>query len=472
MGSTFGSLNTAYTGIQAARAAMDVAGQNIANATTVGYTRQRANQASIAAAVTAGGFISTTPHPGNGVEVTGISRLGSDYLDSRVRTAASASGYHAARAETLHALEASFNEPGPNGLSAKLDAFWTAWQDLANNPGVPANAGVVVEAGSVLATQISTTYAQVDSQWNAQRANADTLVSELNSTGTQIAALNAQIRSTLAVGGSVNELLDKRALLTADVSNLAGGTVIDNGDGTVNVLIGGNALVSGVDSNEVTLTGGAAMGEPIGLEWVKHPGLAVPLDGGELAGTISVLRPAAPSGQGGVLAETAARLNELAASLASQVNAVHSSGYTTAGTTGLDFFDVSGTGPAALNLRVIATGSSDVATGAAGEGALSGAIADAISQLANGPASPNAAWSKLVTGVGVQTQSELQQSALSDLTLKVATASQQSQAGVDTDEEALNLMTAQKAYEASARVLTALDEMLDVLINRTGVVGR
>ena len=92
-----------------------------------------------------------------------------------------------------------------------------------------------------LVTQISQGYRAVDDQWSALRTNVDGMVTDLNSAASEVADLNGRIRSTLAAGGSANELMDRRDLLTAKIANLAGGVVRPLDDGTVDVLIGGNA---------------------------------------------------------------------------------------------------------------------------------------------------------------------------------------------------------------------------------------
>src|SRR6185437_9772640 len=138
-----------------------------------------------------------------------------------------------------------------------------------------------------------------------------------------------------------------------------------------------------------------AAGSPAGVQWSDAAG-PVSLSSGKLAGDLSLLAPATPQGNGGAIAETAAKLNTLAASLAQQVNAVSVTGTTSSGATNIAFFGMSATGPAALGLSVLATGPSGVAVAAAGAGAADGSIADAIGQLGTGPGSPDVAWS---TGV-------------------------------------------------------------------------
>ncbi|BDZ45109.1 flagellar basal body protein [Naasia aerilata] len=110
--STFGSLQASYTGLQAARAGMDVTGQNIANATTEGYTRQRVSQSAIGSS-TAASIFRTGINIGQGVQVTGIERLGDSILDNRVRAASSTMGYWKVASSAMSTIETSSTSPAP-----------------------------------------------------------------------------------------------------------------------------------------------------------------------------------------------------------------------------------------------------------------------------------------------------------------------------------------------------------------------
>jgi flagellar hook-associated protein 1 FlgK len=140
-------------------------------------------------------------------------------------------------------------------------------------------------------------------------------------------------------------------------------------------------------------------------------------------------------------------------------------------TTGLDFFGFTAGVPAAEGLTVIPTSSAGIATGTVGGGPYDGSNADAISQLGSASTSPDKLWSGFVSGIGAATQSVLQQSSLADFASTSAQGAQQSNSGVSLDEENVNLLTYQHAYQGAARVMTAMDQMLDVLINHTGIVG-
>jgi flagellar hook-associated protein 1 FlgK len=310
----------------------------------------------------------------------------------------------------------------------------------------------------------------------------DSLTGRVNAAAAQVADLNVRIRSTLAAGGSANEMIDRRSTLTTSLANLVGATVREAGDGTVIVQVGGNQLVSAEKARTLTAAGPrdlagltAAGSAGVHLEWSDKPGIAVGLDGGQIAGSIALLSPA-DGGTGGSLAEAAASYNGFATALAAQVNAIHEQGATSAGVTStptapLDFFRVSGD-PAALGLSVVPTAPNEIATATPGAGNYDGSIADAISQLGTAPDSPDVLWSTIVTKIGVASKTDGQQSSLAGIAATNASSLQLANASVDSDEENMNMITFQHAYQGAARMMTAVDEMLDTLINHTGSVGR
>lgn len=472
MVSTFGSLATAYSGLAAARAGIDVTGQNIANAGTAGYTRQRVTQNSVPA--TQPGFMrGTAALAGQGVSVDGIARLASLTLDVGVRVAAGSSAYADARATALSALETGLHEPGKDGLSAKLDAFWSSWSELASHPDDPGAASAVLGAAGTVGAALASGSKAVDAQWSSVRGTVAGQVTQLNDAAKQVADLNGRIRTALASGGTANELLDQRDQLTEQIATLAGGTTRTNADGTVDVLLGGNPLVQGTDARAVALGGGGRLadGAAVTLTWTSGSAGAVSLSGGSIGGALAVLAPANGNGTGGALAQAAASYDAVATQLATTVNAVHATGTTPAGTTGTAFFALAAGVPAAQGLSVVPTDGSGLATrNAAGQ--LDDSFADALSRLGTGPGAADTTWATFVAGVGTASRSAATESTLTGLALTNARTQQQSSAGVDLDEENVNLLSYQHAYQGAARVLTAVDEMLDTIINRVGLVGR
>lgn len=474
---SFSTLSTALSALTAHRAALDVAGQNVANANTVGYTRQRAQLSSVSTAASASLF-SAGLTVGQGVNVTGVARLGDIFADARVRSTTSSAAFLATRADALTRLESTITEPGDDGIASQLGAYWAAWQDVSNNPAEAAPGQVLIEAGRTVATAIATGYRAVDTLWTETRSQADAYVTEVNAVAQGIAQLNDTIRSVLVSGGNANELIDKRDQLATTMSELTGATVRPNEDGTVNVSIGGNPVVSGTTAYGVRLTGATTMAgaeaNPVSLVWEREGAGAVVLGGGLLAGTIGILAPADATGTGGVLAEAAASYNALATSLATSVNAVHQGGLTRTGEPGGDFFSL-GTDPAvpaALGLAVAVTSPSQIAAAAPGQGSGDGSVADQISRIGASTDGPDRLWAAFVVDVGVKTQSAVQSARVSESARATAESLQLAQTSVDIDEETVNMLASQRAYQAAARVMTTVDEMLDTLINRTGVVGR
>ena len=468
--STFGALNTAYRGLTAAQQGMNVAGQNIANAATEGYTRQRVDQSSLAAPAR-GLFSGGALQPGQGVSVNAIARLGSSFLDAGVRSAGAQAGYASVRSSAMQGIEGILQEPGDNSISTALQGFWSAWQGAANQPDKTAPKGMLLNAANSVTDKISSAYKALDSQWTSVRGQAQDAVTVVNAAAAQVATYNTTIRSTLAAGGSANELIDARAKLTEQIAGLTGGTVREQPDGTVDVLVGGNALVTGGSVRTLQLAGATRLADATGnaprVEWTS-PGGTAALDGGEIAGALSVL---APADKGGAIAQAAASYNSFAKELAKAVNEVHKTGETSAGVQGVDFFAIGPAGSEALGLKG-PTDIADIALRASIGGALDTSIADKISQLGTGAGSPDKIWSGIVTEIGVQSRGAQQHESLTNAAQASALTGRASQASVSLDEENVSLLTNQHAYQAAARVMTAVDEALDVLINRTGLVGR
>ncbi|GAA1735493.1 flagellar hook-associated protein FlgK [Microbacterium paludicola] len=468
--STFSGLNTAASGLAAARRGIEVTGQNIANQLSAGYTRQRLDTSPVGSVAQAGRF-STGVVPGQGVAVEGISRLGDAVLDARVRDALGASGFWTVRAEAARSAEAAMAEPTEAGLAHLMSQFWGSWQRLSNTPDSEAAAAVVLNGAGELASRVAAGYTAASTQWSAMREGVDRSVADINTIADQVAGLNREIRDAVNSGRSANELMDRRGVLVERLSRMAGAQATIEPDSTMTVRIDGNALVSGADARHLVVNGpnGIAEGEAVTLAWAHRPDVELTIVGGEVGGALSVL---APASEGGTLAGVAEAYNRVATELVTLVNAQHRAGLTTGGQPGGDFFALEGAGPAALSLRVVPTRGAELAIAAPGAGAYDGSNADAISQIGTGSGSPDAIWADAVTSFGVATAGDAQRASVAEVAAVTSVATQQSVAAVDGDEETIALLTYQTAYQAAARVLTAVDEALDVLINRTGLVGR
>jgi flagellar hook-associated protein 1 FlgK len=333
----------------------------------------------------------------------------------------------------------------------------------------------VIGAAKTVATALSAGSQSVDAQWSAVRSTLGTQVAQLNDAAAQVADLNGAIRTTVASGGNANELLDQRDQLTERIATLTGAAVRDNGDATVDVVLGGNPLVQGTTARAVALGGGDTLAgsttDAPTLRWVDGSAGAVALDGGSIAGGLTLLAPADGTRTGGALAEASAAYDRVATDLATAVNALHATGTTPSGATGTPFFALTAGVPAARGLTVVPTDASGLATRSA-TGQFDASVLTAIAAVGSRAGGPDTTWATFVTGVGSASRTATSEATLTGLALTNARTQQQSSAGVDMDEENVSLLAYQHAYQGAARVLTAVDEMLDTIINRLGLVGR
>ncbi len=432
---TLQGLQTALSGLLAEQQAMDVTGHNIANANTEGYSRQVAvletTQAIPVPALSA--ITGQGAQLGTGVTVETYTRIRNAYLDAQWRAQNSALGAAGAQAEELEQAQSAFNEPSSTGIASQLSNFWSAWASLANSPTSAAAKEGVVAAGERLATafnqlsaQLSTISAQATQQYEARTGPAGEVADYAN----QIAQLNAQIKQAEQARQPPNDMLDRRDLLIDKLSSLAQVTVTKQADGTDTISFGDAAapLVEGTTVN-----------------W---PQALTSAAGGQLGALLALTGPAGP------LTAFQTELDAVAASVASTVNELHTSTPFFTGTT-------AATLAVAVNAAEVQTSSTEAPGG--------NDVALAVAGLRGGTAEQS--YSGLIGLVGSRVSGAQNEQANLQTTLTAIGNQRQSVSGVSLDEEMTNLISYQRGYQASARTLTAMDEMLETLIEHTGRAG-
>ena len=449
-------LYTALSGMNAQRAVLDVTAHNIANQSTEGYHRQRVELRPAGAATVAAVFAGASERVG-GVEVAGVTRIVDQLAEDRlVRERARHAGAERL-ADDLGRIEAAFHEPSEDGLAAVLDDFWAGWSDLVANPTDLATRTQTLERAQTVIDGLHRAAADLDVVETSAREAVVALSVDVNELADRIAQLNQAI-----VGSTdgVNDLIDQRDVALRELAALAGAVARPAAGGMVDVSIGGRALVSGTIVQRVDGAGGE-------LRWASD-GTAVaapPSEVASLTQTIAVIVP-----------RYRAALDDIAAALVSDVNALHEIGYDQAGATGWSFFDPAGTQAASIALSADVVGQPErIAAGGAGgtaPGPFDGEQARAIAQLAGRAGGADEQYRALVTSLGVEVRSAARREVIQGEVTRNAERRAASVGGVSLDEEMANLMAAQRAYEASARVLTVVDQLLGVLIERTGLAGR
>ena len=449
---SYDGLRIALSSLQAQRRALEVTGQNVANVATEGYSRQRIGLAADAGSVVPARFSKPTG-VGQGVQSTDVQRARDQFVELRANQEHAASATLEQVAGTLDRVELAFGEPGDSGLASQLSDFLAGWDDVANQPSDTAARSQLVERAQTLVASIR----QTDTALQGIRANAieevEASVVEVNATAARVADLNQRIKVAITSGLSPNDLMDQRDLAASELASSVGAIVKPLADGTLDLYLGGTALVRGSTSNDVKVVVGAAPTNTVSIAWVKDD------------------QPAGVTGQNGALLTTAndivpryrAALATVATQIHDEVNAIHTTGYALDGTTNRDFFTYDGAGAMVVN-PLIAGDPTLVGASAAATTTKDGSIARSIATLTGAEST----YRDLVVRLGVESQTAARrvdiQSAITDQIDNTREAS----SGVDIDEEMTNMLMYQHAYDAAARMMSAVDESLDTLINRMG----
>ncbi|MEA2243608.1 MAG: flagellar hook-associated protein 1 [Solirubrobacteraceae bacterium] len=437
--STFTGLQTALRGVLAHQQAIDTTSHNVANANTEGYSRQEAVMAPSSALPLYGMQIGGIGQLGTGVDVEAFRRIRTSFLDLQYRAQGMQVGYQETMSQQLDQVEMALAEPSENGISDQLTKFWNGWADVSNAPDDPAARQALLDQAKNLAFG----FKELDGQLTTVKSQAVAEYAAITGTGGdvqvlagEIAQLNGSIKSVVSNGGSPNDLMDRRDLLLDQLSKIAQVSVTDLGNGSINVKFG-DAATNLVADTTVT--------------WPQT--LTAP--GGKLGALIDIAKT------GGVIDQYRAQLNTVVKTLADNVNALHSAGG------GVNFFSYGAAGTEAGTLAVAVTTATvrTSTTGAVGANDIALAIAD----LRGG--SQDALYTAFVTRVGGDLRNSQRGEANATVLLDAINDRRQSTSGVSMDEEMTNLVRFQRGYQASARAMSTMDQMLDTLINRTGVVG-
>jgi len=448
--STFFGLETTLRALLANQAALDTTGHNISNANTEGYTRQQAVlTASDSLQVTDGTRQATIASLGTGVQIQSYQRIRDQFLDLQYRAQNMVLGQQTATADSLDNVQTALAEPGDNGISNLLTQFWKAWGDVANDPK-PGSASrtALVEQAKTLTTSIQGLYSRLTQASSDAQGQYNSLIASPNGEVAQdaqeLANLNQAIKKAVASGDTPNDLMDRRDLILDKLSGLGQVSITDLGNGSLNVGFGDAASPLVADTT---------------VNWpqaINNSGATPPTSaGGKLGALYDLFK------SGGTIETLQTQLNAVAKDLADKVNALHNPGGS-----GTNFFSyTSGSEASTIAVNVNAAG---VRTGTAAS-AEENDIARAIANLAGG--TTDNAYSSFVTGIGSMVQNAQRQQASSQALVDSVTSQRASTSGVSMDEEMTNMIKFQRAYQAAARAMSTMDDMLDIVINRTGRVG-
>jgi flagellar hook-associated protein FlgK len=200
------------SGLQSHQRAIEVTSHNIANATTPGYTRQRADLAANSPELNPLGQL------GRGVTVEAIKRVANDLIIERLRQSQSENTRLDTLGETLQAAELIFNEPGDTGLSAALSNLFASFEDLSNNPESTALRTSVVAQLDTFTATLNDLGERLQNLRDDLRGSLEADVAEVNRLTVQISDLNQEIRDLSVIGNNPNDLMDRRDQLINQLS--------------------------------------------------------------------------------------------------------------------------------------------------------------------------------------------------------------------------------------------------------------
>jgi flagellar hook-associated protein 1 len=453
---SFVGLYTGLSGVRAAQTGIDTTSNNVANAATPGYTRQRVELRPSHSYQTPFGGV------GTGVTIDTIARLRDGFLDDRYRAAAGDHTAHSVRAGLLTSTERLTGEP-ENGIANKLSRLWEAAETWSNDPAdVSARRQVLGELSSISQTVRSTmdAWASLEADTHARQTALTTSATDTLAT---LSDLNRMIggANPAHLGG---DTFDQRDRLLDDLARLTGAQVSLDDKGRASVTLGGQQLLGPdgpaalhAQDGEIHIAGPGETFDP------QTPGTAAGALRGELGGLRQFLTDDLPRLRG--------ELDDFADTFAAAVNAVN--------------VDAGG-GPLLLNgddgLVTLTGDPADLRTGSATaphDNTHARQLADLRTTRlgADGTADPAGAslegrLADMVTGLAGDVRAAKAGADAARSTYRGAELARTSEHGVSIDEEMVGLVRYQRALEANARVMTTVDEALQVLVNRTGIVGR
>lgn len=437
-------LSIARSGAQAARIALDVTAQNIANAASEGYVRRSVSLAEVAAA---GGYGQVGDVSLSGVRLDRVVRNADLFRQAEARRTGSDAARAGAELAGLENAEAAVEQAG---LYPAIVRFEAALQRLAGDPVDASLRAAALEDARTMTHSFNLAAGSLDAAGEVLRFEAADGVAEVNLIATELGRVNLRLARAADATSDQSALLDQRDSLLHKLSGLADLSASIAADQTVTVRLGGSAgplLVTGGSTAPLAMTTAAD-----GSITFAVGAAPLALGGGSLAGRGQALS---------TIASTRTRLDAVADGLASAANAAQAGGVDLAGAAGQPWF--SGNGAAGIALAL--TRGDQIATAPSGAGPGSRDPANlAALQSALGTADPAGATDALLFTLSSTVAGRRTTAEALDTIAGSARIALSAQAGVDLDAEAVSLIRFQQAFQASGRAMQVASTLFDTLL--------
>jgi flagellar hook-associated protein 1 FlgK len=496
---------TAQRALITSQTGLDTVNHNIANANTPGYSRQRVEVATQYAYQGPNPSNSQPYQIGQGVLPSAIVRLRDSFLDAQYRQQSSTKGELDTGADVLKQIEGIVDEPSFSGLATNMQRYFDAIADMRNNPESLAARNAFVQQAIGLTTvfqdqgqQLMNLHENLVGKQNPNTLPSSQLgirVADVNAKLASIAELNRQINVISASGASPNDLLDSRNNLVEELSTLVKVDVTELANNQVELRIGGELLVKGpqkLDTLRLVLNTGANRDAMPALVTTTTGGVDITnkLGSGEMKAVLDFAgnNPNVENVYG-----VFSKLSQLFELMTSQFNTQQQAGRDLTGarnTTGTysELFNTGstypGTGPALMHISVnaafktnpnrlaLAADDPTAPGGFAGPGDSRNAAAMAALKSQSNASLDNGTYEvfhqSLVARLGTDTRAYIDRQESQSTLLQGLDSRRQSTSGVNLDEENLDLIKYQKAYQAAARVVQTMDQLYQAIL---GILG-
>lgn len=441
------------TSLSAEQQASEITGNNLANVNNPTYSREQLVMQSALPVDTPIG------QEGTGVDASSIQQFRDAYVDSQVVSQTSVTSSYTAQQSTLQNAEIYLDEQlqagsatdsttnSPNGLSANISNLFNQFSGLTTS-NTQAAAGTTIADAQNLAKQFNQVSASLSNIQGNTNQSVQTGVAAANQDLATIAGLNQQIAVATASGGTADALVDQRQTTLQNLASYVNFSSSTESNGSVDVSIGGVSMVAGVTTPDQLQTFTNSSGNL--MVQAQNAGTPLTITGGSIGGNITA--------RDGALATLQSGLDAVASNLITQVNTVYNA------STGENFFTGADASDIAVNSSV---GASDLNTAVSNDGSLASNLANLattpISSLKN--QTLQASYDSTVSGLGDSIDIATGQLNSNQTVAQMLSNQQSSVSGVNTDEEMTNLIEFQKAYEASAELISTVSNMLETVID-------
>lgn len=494
--------NTAVSGLLASQRALYVTNHNIQNMTTEGYSRQVAKQRATNPMNLPGvGFL------GTGTEIYDVVRMRDSYVDFKYWNENAPKGEWEVKKDKLMEIEKLLGEPSDSSFRQYLDDFFSSINNLSTNPSNYSYREPVKEAALALTKHINETAKRLDNLQKDTIFSIDTKVKQVNDIAHQISSLNVQIYGLEIDGKAANDLRDKRELLVDELSKIANVKVDESAEGKYRVSISGVSIVDHDYVSPIEYKKEDPMDSDSNriLQWQN--GGKLDLKGGELKGLIELVEGEGKvdeNGKGCIyrgIPFYQEKLDDFASNFAKKINEVHMNGYGyKKDKKGILFFTKD---EEKTPLNLASNDDYDYSKITAMNISVSGDILEDVGYIAvaqdNGndvddnrnlleilalreskdfftgemsKGTPDDFIKSMLSNLAVDSMQAQRMDSTQELIINNIIKRRQSESGVSENEEMGNMVRFQHVYSASARMITTLDAILDVTINRLGLVGR